>query len=132
MMDTPLTPGLLERWVLPTAGKIQEITTREGIDAATTRLYQSVLASPQHGAFIRRVDAISARTLPRKWQAEAPLIIVPGAFYRENPLSGADGRLLREQAERLDCPTGIIPVASGSTVKQNARIVCEGVAEDQE
>ena len=124
-MNTQLTPALLERWVLPTAGKIQEIATREGIDAATTQLYQSVLESPQHGAFIRRVDEISTRTLPRKWQAEAPLLIVPGAFYRENPRSGADGRLLREQAERLDCPTGIIPIASRGTLKQNARIICD-------
>jgi len=107
-MTTQMTPALLEGWVLPTAGKIQEIATREGIDAATAQLYQSVLESSQHGAFIRRVDEISTRTPPRKWQAEAPLIIVPGAFYRENPRSGADGRLLREQAERLDCPTGII------------------------
>jgi hypothetical protein len=129
MMNTQLTPALLERWVLPTAGKIQEIATREGIDAATTQLYQSVLESPQHGAFIRRVDDISTRTLPRKWQAEAPLIIVPGAFYRENPRSGADGRLLREQAERLNCPTGVIPIASRGTLKQNARIICDWLLE---
>jgi len=81
-MNTQLTPALQDRWVVPTAGKIQEIATREGIDAATTQLYQSVLESSQHGAFIRRVDAISTRIRPRKWQAEAALIIVPGAFYR--------------------------------------------------
>jgi len=125
MMNTQVTPALLEHWVLPTAGKIQEIATREGIDAATTQLYQSVLDSPQHGPFIRRVDEICKRTAPRKWQAEAPLIIVPGAFYRENPGSGADGRLLREQAERLGCPTGIIPIASRGALKQNARIICD-------
>jgi hypothetical protein len=132
MMNTQLTPALLERWVLPTAGKIQEIAKREGIDAATTQLYQSALDSPQHQPFIHRVDEISARTVPRKWQAEAPLIIVPGAFYRENPRSGADGRLLREQAERLDCPTGVIPIASRGTLKQNARIICDWLLEHHE
>ena len=55
-MNTQVTPALLDRWVLPTAGTIQEIATREGIDAATTQLYQSVLESPQHGPFIHRVD----------------------------------------------------------------------------
>src|SRR5260370_10331548 len=125
MMKPQVTPALLERWVLPTAGKTQEIARREGIDAATTQLSQSVLDSPQHGPFIRRVDEICKRTEPRRWQAEAPLIIVPGAFYRENPGSGADGRLLREQAERLGCPTGIIPIASRGALKQNARIVCD-------
>jgi hypothetical protein len=132
MMNTQVTPALLDRWVLPTAGKIQEIATREGIDAATTHLYQSVLESPQHGPFIHRVDEISRRTEPRKWQAEAPLIIVPGAFYCENPRSGADGRLLRVQAERLGCPTGTIPIASRGTLKQNARIICDWLLEHHE
>jgi hypothetical protein len=132
MMNTQVTPALLDRWVLPTAGTIQEIATREGIDAATTQLYQSVLESPQHGPFIHRVDEISRRAEPRKWQAEAPLIIVPGAFYRENPRSGADGRLLRVQAERLGCPTGIIPIASRGTLKQNARIICDWLLEHHE
>ena len=125
MMNTQLTPALLEHWVLPTAGKIQEIATRDGIDAATTQLYQSVLGSPLHGSFIHHVNEISSRTVLRKWQSTVPLIIVPGAFYRENPRSGADGRLLRAQAERLDCPTGIIPIASRGTLKQNARIICD-------
>jgi hypothetical protein len=132
MMDTQVTPALLERWVLPTAGKIQEIAAREGIDAATTQLYQSVVKSPQHGPFIRRVDEICKRTAPRRWQSEGPVIIVPGAFYRENPRSGADGRLLRQQAQRLDCPTGIIPIASRGTLKQNARIICDWLLEHQE
>jgi len=131
MMNAQVTPALLERWVLPTAGKIREIATREGIDAATTQLYQSVLESPQHGPFVRRIDEICKRTEPRRWQAEVPLVIVPGAFYRENPRSGADGRLLREQAERLDCPTGIIPIASRGALKQNARIICDWLLEHQ-
>jgi hypothetical protein len=131
-MNTQATPALLERWVLPSAGKIKEIATREGIDAATTQLYQSVLESPQHGSFIRRVDEICQRSEPRKWQAEAPLIIVPGAFYRENPRSGADGRILREQAERLGCPTGNIPIASRGSLKQNGRIICDWLLEHRE
>lgn len=131
-MNAQVTPALLERWILPTAEKIQEVATREGIDAATTQLYQSVLESPQHGPFVRRIDEICKRAEPRRWQAEVPLVIVPGAFYRENPHSGADGRLLREQAERLRCPTGIIPIASRGTLKQNARIICDWLLEHPE
>jgi hypothetical protein len=131
-MNAQVTPALLEGWVLPTARNIQEIATREGIDAATTQLYQSVLASPHHGPFIHRVDEICRRAAPKMWQAEAPVIIVPGAFYRENPRSGADGRILREQAERLGCPTGIIPIASRGSLKQNARIICDWLLEHQE
>jgi hypothetical protein len=128
-MNMQVTPGLLERWVLSTAGNIQEIAAREGIDAATTQLFQSVVESPQHGPFIRRVDEICQRIEPSRWKSEAPLIIVPGAFYRENPRSGADGYILREQAERLGCPTGIIPIASRGPLKQNARIICDWLLE---
>jgi hypothetical protein len=131
-MNAQVTPALLERWVLPTARNIQEIATREGIDSATTQLYQSVLASPHHGPFIHRVDEICRRTAPQMWRTEAPVIIVPGAFYRENPRSGADGRILREQAERLGCPTGIIPIASRGSLKQNARIICDWLLQQQE
>jgi hypothetical protein len=131
-MNTQVTPALLEHWVLPSARNIQEIATREGIDSATTQLFQSVVESPQHGPFIHRVDEICQRTAPRRWQAEAPVIIVPGAFYRENPRSGADGRILRQQAERLGCPTGIIPIASRGSLKQNARIICDWLLQQQE
>jgi hypothetical protein len=131
-MNAQVTPALLERWVLPTARNIQEIATREGIDSATTQLYQSVLASPHHGPFIHRVDEICRRIGPQMWRTEAPVIIVPGAFYRENPRSGADGRILREQAERLGCPTGIIPIASRGSLKQNARIICDWLLQQQE
>lgn len=131
-MNAQVTPALLERWVLPTARNIQEIATREGIDSATTQLYQSVLASPHHGPFIHRVDEICRRTAPQMWQTEAPVIIVPGAFYRENPRSGADGRILREQGERLGCPTGIIPIASRGSLKQNGRIICDWLLQQRE
>ncbi|HEX6899369.1 MAG TPA: hypothetical protein VF789_06630 [Thermoanaerobaculia bacterium] len=95
----------------------------EGIDAATARLYRSVLESPVHGPFIRRISEIRQRSAPSNWRPDATLAIVPGAFYRENPRSGADGRLVREQAERLGCPTDLIPVDSSGAVRRNARIV---------
>lgn len=130
-MNAQVTPALLGRWILPTASQIREISTREGIDAATTQLYRRVLDSPQHGPFVRRIDDICDRGAPRTWDVEATMVIVPGAFYRENPRSGADGRLLREQAERLRCPTEIIPIASRGTLKQNARIICDWLLEHQ-
>lgn len=101
----------------------------EGIDAATARLYQSVLESPVHGPFIRRISEICQRPVPSGWRPDATLVIVPGAFYRENPRSGADGRLVREQAERLGCPTDLIPIGSAGTVRRNARIICDWLLE---
>jgi hypothetical protein len=113
-------PGLL-----PGKEELRAICVRAGIDAATTLLYRSVLASPGHGPFVRRVEVIRRRAWAAAWKRDAILVIVPGAFYREHPKSGADGRLLREQAERLGCATDIIPLASTGTLQQNAAIICE-------
>jgi hypothetical protein len=103
----------------------------EGIDAATERLYRSLIESPLHGPFIRRVDELCEEPAPA-WNRDAVLVIVPGASYRENPRSGADGRLVREQAERLGCPTDLVPVATTGTLRQNARILCDWLAAQPE
>ncbi len=104
----------------------------EGIDAATTRLYRSVLESPVHGSFIRRIEEIGEQAAPSSWNREAVLAIIPGAFYRENPRSGADGLLFREQAERLGLSSELVPIASTGAVRQNARMLCDWLVEQPE
>ncbi len=106
-------------------------TGLEDVDAATERLYREIVESPVHGPFIRRVDEIRSQasraplTSPPVWNRDAVLAIVPGVSYRENPRSGADGRLLREQAERMGCRTDLIPIATTGSVKENARTICD-------
>ncbi len=100
----------------------------EDVDAATERLYREIVESPVHGPFIRRVDGLRARPAPRPWSRDAVLAIVPGVSYRENPRSGADGRLVREQAERMGCRTDLIPIATTGSVKENARTICDWLA----
>ena len=98
------------------------------IDAATEQLYRSVVESPLHGPFIRRVDELCDETDPPAWNRDAVLAIVPGASYEENPRSGADGRLVREQAERIGCPTDLVPLSTTGSLRQNARILCDWLA----
>lgn len=114
------------------AEELREIAARDGIDAATSLLYRNVLDSPHHGPFIRRVQEIGGQAQPAAWASNASLVIVPGAFYRENPRSGADGRLLREQAERLGCPVEILPIASTGSIRENGRMICDWLAERSE
>lgn len=102
----------------------------DAVDAATARLYRSVLESPVHGPFVRRVGEILERPAPVRWRPDAALAIVPGAFYRENPRSGADGRLVHEEAERLGCPAGVIPLESAGGLRRNARILCDWLLEN--
>jgi hypothetical protein len=96
----------------------------EGIDAATRALYERVRGSPPHAPFIRRIDELRRRPAPARRQMRATLAIAPGAFYREFSHTGADGRLLREQAQRLGCATAVIPTGSTGTLEENARAIC--------
>lgn len=101
------------------------------VDAATERLYREIVESPVHGPFIRRVDELRSRAdpaSPPRWNRDAILAIVPGVSYRENPRSGADGRLVREQAERMGCRTELIPIATTGSVRENARTIREWLA----
>ena len=101
---------------------------REGIDAATASLYERVRESPLHGPFIRRVDELCEESAIRAWNRDAVLAVVPGASYQENPASGADGRVVREQAERMGCATELVPISTTGTVRRNARTLCDWLA----
>lgn len=113
---------------LPSAAELRQVAARQGIDQATILLHRRIQESPVHGPFLRRVAQLLERPAPAPWSREAPLAIVPAAFYRENPESGADGRLVREEAERLGCTVELVPIASAGGVRANARILCDWLA----
>jgi hypothetical protein len=110
-----------------TAEALQDISRREGINFATTLLFERVKNSTPHVPFIRQIDALRARTLPNR-RLRATLAIAPGAFYREFPHTGADGQILIEQARRLGAPTCVIPTNSTGTLADNARQIVEWLA----
>jgi hypothetical protein len=53
------------------------------------------------------------------------VVIVPGAFHRENPRTGADGRVAREVAVQLGLPVVSIPVSGTGSLAENARLITE-------
>lgn len=130
-MNTQPMPELRENCI-PSTNELRHITAREGIDAATTLLYRTVLESTRYGPFIRRIEELRRRQDCLTWDNDAILVIVPGAFYRENPRSGADGHLVRAQAERIGCETDLIPLASTGGLQQNATIICEWLCDCEE
>ncbi|HEX7288547.1 MAG TPA: hypothetical protein VF532_20350 [Candidatus Angelobacter sp.] len=117
-------PALRED-VFPTAAELREIAARDGIDAATTFIYRSILQSPRHAPFIRRIEELCRQGHSAAWDPDVDLVVVPGGFYRENPSSGADGRLVREEAEKLGCRTDLIPLVSTGGLQENATIICD-------
>lgn len=117
---------------LPAFEELREISARDGVNAATTFLYQAVLDSPQHGRFIRKIQSLSHETKPSPPPPDVELAIVPGAFYRENPRSGADGHVVREQAERLGWRPDLIPIASTGSLQENAATICHWLGEHRQ
>jgi hypothetical protein len=107
-----------------TAAVLRQVAAREGLDFATALLYDRLRRSPEHGPFIRRVNAAPAEA-PAPGEGPTTLVIVPGAFHAEYPHTGADGRRLRAVAERWGWRVAVIPVASFGRLAVNARLICD-------
>jgi hypothetical protein len=107
---------------------LREITQREGIDFATALLYDRVRRAPQHARFIAEIDQWKP---PRQKPAFGGLAvgIVPAAFYKENRSSGADGRIVSEEARRLGIHCELIPVSSAGTLAENSRTILNWLAD---
>jgi hypothetical protein len=101
---------------------LRQLAVTHGHDFAVAVLYDRLRRSPEHGPFIRRVEASPANIL-RDLAPPCLVAIVPGAFYRERPDTGADGRRLLAIAARLGCRAECIPVASFGSPTDNGRIV---------
>jgi hypothetical protein len=96
-----------------------DITRSKGVDFATALLYHAIRSSDDHGPFMRRMDEILRKPVRVGDNFNATLVIAPGAFYRERPNTGADGRAAAELGYR----THIIPTQSVGTSAVNGRII---------
>jgi len=94
-------------------------------DTATQALYERLRCSPEHGAFIKRVEARhdSAVRLP------ATVVVVPGAFYHTHHKTGADGKAILEEAARLGACTDRIPLPNLGSLQGNARLICDWLSQ---
>ena len=110
-----------------TPERVLSIAATEGTDFATALLYERITKSPEHGPLIERVDSLvdddDGTTPPNTL-----LAIVPGAFYLEFPHTGADGRILREEAHRMGMRSEMIPLRSFGQLSQNSRILTDWLA----
>jgi hypothetical protein len=107
-------------WQSLTVEALQDLAAREGIDFATTLLYERIVRSRDHGPFIQRVVS-SGDDEPSTWSPN--LALVPGACYREYPQTGADGRRLRDATGQWGWSVETIPIASLGPISQNAQTI---------
>ncbi len=107
---------------------LRELTARHGCDFATALLHRRIVESDAHSPFLRELRNEPSSAPPR----DVRVVIVPGAFYRENPRTGADGRIAREVASQLDLPVVVAPVSSTGGLAENARILAEWLTTQRE
>jgi hypothetical protein len=107
-------------WRELTVDRLCVLTNREGIDFATALLYDRLVTSCEHGAFIRNINALEP---PRR--LDLTLALVPGACHVEYPHTGADGRRLLDMARGWGCDVETVPVASFGSLDANARTICD-------
>jgi hypothetical protein len=53
------------------------------------------------------------------------IAVVPGAFHREHPGSGADGARVMAIAREIDCAAAVIPVPGFGRLEDNARQIAD-------
>lgn len=109
-----------------------QLTRSRGIDFATAVLYHSIRSSPEHGEFIERMEALLHDDPPQRAELDAMLVIAPGAFYREHPDTGADGKSVCRVAASLGCRTRVIPTESIGGAAVNGRIICDWLRNESE
>src|SRR5260370_30633756 len=115
-------------WTELTQPVLAKLAGERGLDFATALLYERLRQSDQHGPFIRRVDELLSQPSCAMGKLDALLAVAPGAFYRELPAAGGDGRLLRQHVAAHGCRTVVIPTHSMGTVAENGRIIRDWLA----
>lgn len=110
-----------------TAEALTRITEIEGVDFATALLYQRLVNSQSYGPAIARLNSMFTTTNDN--QLDARVIVVPGAFYHEFAQSGADGKIVREEAAKFGCTTELLPLESFGSLSSNAAIICKRLIE---
>jgi hypothetical protein len=78
---------------------------------------------------VRSPLAAAIEAAPPIERLDATVVIVPGAFYRTHRHTGADGRVIRAEAERLGAQTDIIPLPNLGSIKHNARQICDWLSQ---
>jgi hypothetical protein len=103
-----------------TRSALAHITVREGIDFATALLYDRLLRRES----VRETLASLSQDSPVPEPARDVLIgVVPGAFYKEYPFTGADGARVLVAAERRGIRAERVPFTSFGSLKDHAEIL---------
>lgn len=113
-----------------------QLVQRYGIDRATAVLFHRLRYTSRHTPFIEAIDAGQPSTDQRGFSVDAAhgtgnaptIVVVPGAFYREFPSSGANGEMILAEARKLGLATDRIPLSGFGSLRENGQAIREWLA----
>ena len=108
--------------------RVRALAEAGGVDFATAALYHRVRSDACLADFLTRIESGDALFPPR----ELPRVVVmPGAFAREYPHTGADGSRVFDLATQLGWPAERVEVPSLSPMAENAAALARVLARDR-
>lgn len=107
---------------------LAEIARARGLEFATAVFHEAALRVQTNAGFFASLEHAEVR------RAELPdlIAVVPGAFYRERPCTGADGARVLAIARDIGCAAAIIPIPGFGRLEDNARIIARWLAARRE
>jgi hypothetical protein len=103
---------------------LRECSAVHGIDFATALIYDRLRRSDRHGADIDLIESGDAREAAPHLAGRGTVAIVPGAFHQDRRRdTGADGDVVRREAQRLGFAVTVAPTVGFGSLEQNADIV---------
>jgi hypothetical protein len=104
------------------ARALRRLASEHGLDLATAVLCQGLRRSERHGPLIARLEQPVATSPTR---ADADVVIVPGAFYKQSPHTGANGKLVEQTARDLGYSVLTVSLLSFGSVSANAEVLAD-------
>jgi hypothetical protein len=119
-----------ERRTLATLSPVElaRITRARGIDFATAVFHEAALRVDETAALLGAIETADAGAM----QKPDLIAVVPGAFHREHPDSGADGARVVAIAREIGCDAAVIPLPGFGRIENNARLIAQWLSRRSE
>jgi hypothetical protein len=104
-----------------TPARLADIARSRGMDFATAVFHEAALRVAKNAELLSGIECVD----PRQMERPDLIAVVPGAFHREHPDSGADGRRVLAIARDIGCAAAVIPVPGFGRVDDNARLISD-------
>jgi hypothetical protein len=111
-----------------TPSELARIAGTRGLDFATAVFHEAALRAEESAALFARIESADVKAMVKP----DLIAVVPGAFHREHPNSGADGARVLTIAREIGCKAAVIPLPGFGRLEDNARLIIKWLSERRE